>query len=192
MAISDFNYTEKLAVNFQVSGGTFVFVRSEEVGPDLLIEENVIFVTVNYRVGPFGFLSLGTREYSGNMGLKDIRLALKWIYNNIEHFGGDKTRITINGGSSGIFIEFSQAYLFNTEIVFVNARCTRVDVESSTFIERRSKKLLSTCDFDERHLVNNISTWQSSMSHERIRTNSIEIHRKRNGAYRVRTTNASR
>lgn len=73
----------------------------EDYGPDLLIEENVIFVSVSYRVGVFGFLTLGTKEYSGNMGLKDLALALKWIHNNIEYFGGDSTRITVNGGSAG-------------------------------------------------------------------------------------------
>lgn len=58
-------------------------------------------VTFNYRLGPFGFLTLNTPDYSGNMGLKDQLLALKWVNKNIERFGGDKSKITIFGHSAG-------------------------------------------------------------------------------------------
>lgn len=56
---------------------------------------------MNYRLGFLGFLSLNSPEYSGNMGLKDQQLALKWVSSNIERFGGDKNRITIGGQSAG-------------------------------------------------------------------------------------------
>lgn len=70
-------------------------------GPDLLLNQNVVLVTINYRLGPFGFISLNTSEYSGNMGLKDQLLALKWVHENIHNFGGDKTMITLYGHSAG-------------------------------------------------------------------------------------------
>lgn len=70
-------------------------------GPDFLIEHDVIVVTSNHRLGIFGFLSLDTPEYSGNMALKDQQLALKWTYENIRNFNGDRKRITISGHSSG-------------------------------------------------------------------------------------------
>lgn len=52
-------------------------------------------------MGPLGFLALDLPEYSGNMGLKDQALALKWTHEYIGHFGGDKNQITIAGHSSG-------------------------------------------------------------------------------------------
>lgn len=67
----------------------------------MLLDHDVILVTFNYRLGPFGFLSLGNRNYSGNLALKDQLLALKWVRRNIRSFGGDKDRVTIHGWSAG-------------------------------------------------------------------------------------------
>lgn len=94
---------EKLAVLVFLHGGAFMEGESNDIyyGPDLLLEQNVILVTLNYRLGIFGFLSLGTPEYSGNMGLKDQQLALKWVHLNIDHFSGDNQRITLFGQSAG-------------------------------------------------------------------------------------------
>lgn len=57
-------------------------------------------VTLNYRLGAIGFMSLNLADYSGNMGLKDQVLALKWIQRNIKHFGGGNN-ITLLGHGSG-------------------------------------------------------------------------------------------
>lgn len=94
---------DKLPVLFYIHGGGYVDGASNDYlnGHDFIIEHQVILVTFNYRLGIFGFLSLNSTEYSGNMGLKDQQLALKWINENIEHFGGDSKRITIFGHSAG-------------------------------------------------------------------------------------------
>lgn len=74
-------------------------------GPDFLLSEDNIVVTIQYRLGIFGFLNLGTREYSGNMGLKDQQLALKWIHENIEYFSGNKHEILLFGESAGSYLD---------------------------------------------------------------------------------------
>ncbi|XP_032090372.1 acetylcholinesterase isoform X2 [Thamnophis elegans] len=68
----------------------------------LAYTQNVILVSLSYRVGAFGFLGLlGSQEAPGNMGLLDQRLALQWIQNNIQHFGGNPNAVTIFGESAG-------------------------------------------------------------------------------------------
>lgn len=62
---------------------------------------DVVLVTVQFRLGAFGFLALETPDVPGNAGLKDQNLALKWVKRNIRRFGGDPNRVTLAGLSSG-------------------------------------------------------------------------------------------
>lgn len=72
-------------------------------GTEYLLLEDFIFVLPNYRLGILGFLKLEDTSLSvtGNAGLKDQVLALKWVQKNIETFGGDPNNVTICGHSSG-------------------------------------------------------------------------------------------
>uniref|UniRef100_A0AAG5DH70 Carboxylic ester hydrolase n=1 Tax=Anopheles atroparvus TaxID=41427 RepID=A0AAG5DH70_ANOAO len=70
-------------------------------GPEKLMDEPVILVTFDYRMSAFGFLSTGDEAASGNFGLKDQRLALRWVHRNIRAFGGDPRLVTIMGYSAG-------------------------------------------------------------------------------------------
>lgn len=62
---------------------------------------NVVVVTINYRVGSFGFLDLSVDESPGNQGLYDIIEAITFVKNNARHFGGDANSITLFGSYSG-------------------------------------------------------------------------------------------
>ncbi|XP_046545497.1 cholinesterase 2-like [Haliotis rubra] len=98
------NNTGNLSVMIWVYGGGF-YLGSGQMplhnGAVLAVENNVIVVTINYRLGPLGFAYLGPGTVPGNMGLMDQRMAFKWVKTNVANFGGDANRITIFGESAG-------------------------------------------------------------------------------------------
>ncbi|MGJ5815785.1 carboxylesterase/lipase family protein [Paludibaculum fermentans] len=102
---------EKLPVMFWVHGGGFQAGGSSEPRQDgeVLAAKGVIVVSVNYRMGIFGFFAHPelTKESghnaSGNYGLMDQAEALRWVKHNIKAFGGDPNNITIFGESAGSF-----------------------------------------------------------------------------------------
>ena len=87
-----------------IYGGSFLSGTStlDIYDPKVIVAETqMIFVSFNYRVSIFGFLYMDHENAPGNMGLLDQNMALKWVYENIHHFGGDNTKITLNGESAG-------------------------------------------------------------------------------------------
>ncbi|XP_047522322.1 juvenile hormone esterase-like [Pieris napi] len=91
-------------------------------GPNYLVRHGIIVVSINYRLGPYGFMCLDIPEVSGNQGFKDQTMALRWIKENIECFGGDSDKITLYGQSSGaVSVEFhllsENEKLYNQAIV---------------------------------------------------------------------------
>ncbi|CAL8125453.1 unnamed protein product [Orchesella dallaii] len=85
-----------------IHGGGFTFGDGLlNYGPRYFMDEDVVLVTFNYRLGVFGFLSTGDEVIPGNNGLKDQVLALKWVQENIKAFGGDPAKVTIFGESAG-------------------------------------------------------------------------------------------
>lgn len=92
-----------LPVAVYIHGGGFqmAYGTNDMYGGDYLLQKDIIFVTMNYRVGSFGFLSLADQALNipGNAGLKDQVLALKWVKKNIAKFGGDPNNVTVFGTS---------------------------------------------------------------------------------------------
>lgn len=84
-------------------GGYFFGTASFYDGSMIAVEGDVIVVTVNYRLGFFGFLSLGDETTKGNYGLLDQIQALKWVKENIADYGGNPSDVTIFGESAGGF-----------------------------------------------------------------------------------------
>src|SRR5262245_58486475 len=72
-----------------------------------LAKKGVVLITINYRLGPLGYLAHpeltaeSTRRSSGNYGVLDQIAALKWVQKNASAFGGDPNRVTIFGESAG-------------------------------------------------------------------------------------------
>lgn len=86
----------------EVGGGTQIFF-----GKNMAERGNAVVVTIQYRLGPLGFLAHpglepeNTQNISGNYAVMDLLLALEWIQNNILQFGGDPTKVMIFGESAG-------------------------------------------------------------------------------------------
>ncbi|XP_054502613.2 bile salt-activated lipase-like isoform X3 [Agelaius phoeniceus] len=100
----------KLPVMIYIYGGAFLLGGGQGAnfldnylydGEEIAVRGNVIVVTINYRVGPLGFLSTGDENLPGNYGLKDQHMAIAWVKRNIKAFGGDPDNITIFGESAG-------------------------------------------------------------------------------------------
>jgi para-nitrobenzyl esterase len=89
-------------------GGNFAGGSTDDFNDgERLARRGVVLVTINYRLGPFGFFAHPalTRESphhaSGNQGILDQIYALKWVRKNIARFGGDPNNVTIFGESAG-------------------------------------------------------------------------------------------
>jgi para-nitrobenzyl esterase len=97
----------KKAVVVWVHGGAFTGgTGSEFKGSTFAQHDDIVTVSINYRLGSLGFLYLGNvlgRDYqtSGNCGVLDAVAALRWVHENIRAFGGDPARVTVMGESAG-------------------------------------------------------------------------------------------
>lgn len=92
----------KPVIVFIHPGGFYVGSGSSaNLGPEYLLEEDLVVVTFNYRLAFFGFTSIGSKEAIGNAGFKDQALVLKWVHDHIRHFGGDPNCVTLMGDSAG-------------------------------------------------------------------------------------------
>uniref|UniRef100_A0A646QC28 Acetylcholinesterase n=1 Tax=Hemiscolopendra marginata TaxID=943146 RepID=A0A646QC28_9MYRI len=77
------------------------FLAIPETSPDFFLDNQLVVVTVSYRVGVLGFLSTGDSYAPGNYGLLDLEMALEWIHANIQEFGGNPQHVTLLGHGAG-------------------------------------------------------------------------------------------
>jgi para-nitrobenzyl esterase len=101
--------TVRYPVMVWIHGGSLYLGQSDDYDPTRLVEQGVVVVTFNYRLGRLGFLShwaLGKPH--GNYGLLDQQFALKWVKKNIGRFGGKPKNVTIFGESAGALSVLSQ------------------------------------------------------------------------------------
>lgn len=125
-------YTRKLKntapVIIYIHSGLYYFGSGniDLAGPHYLMDRNVVLVTLNYRLGALGLASTKDKEIPGNLALKDIVLALKWVQANIENFGGDPGKVTIMGGmaASDLVISPMARDLFHRAVIMGEASTT--------------------------------------------------------------------
>ena len=104
---SNVNENDKLPVLIYIHGGGFTGGCGHELHFDGPIwpKKGIIGVTINYRLGPLGFIAMKELKdidnHTGNYGLFDQLAAMTWVKNNISSFGGDPNNITIMGQSAG-------------------------------------------------------------------------------------------
>jgi para-nitrobenzyl esterase len=102
-----------LPVFIWIHGGALVNGAGSDYDPSVMVaENNIIVVTINYRLGSLGFLAASVLEATaanafqnvgdaGNYGLMDQQFAMAWVQDNIAAFGGNRERVTIGGESAG-------------------------------------------------------------------------------------------
>ncbi len=121
-----------------IHGGALVTGESDDYDPTALVNDGVIVVTINYRLGALGFLAhpafaaeftdpdhdgVPATGFAGDYGLMDQQAALRWVRDNILFFGGDPLNVTIFGESAGGLSVFSHlqsppaAHLFHKAII---------------------------------------------------------------------------
>lgn len=160
------NCSTKIPVIIYIYGGGFTGGVSTAYRGELIMKKCVILVTFNYRLGAFGFLPLALPEYSGNMGLKDQLLALKWVSDNISAFGGNPKQITLMGESAGgISVGlhklnptsrrlFKQAYILSGPIL----HSAMITSNNRTFLMVEAARSINVTIENQTQLINFIKT----------------------------------
>jgi para-nitrobenzyl esterase len=131
-----------------IHGGSFNYGSGSNYTPNALVTRgDVVAVTINYRLGPFGFLAhpdLGPD--AGNLGLADQQTALRWVRDNIRTFGGNPHNVTIMGQSAGGYsvcahlASPASAGLFHRAII-QSAGCTDDGFRDQGEAERQARDL---------------------------------------------------
>ena len=114
---------------------------------------HVVVVSMQYRVGPLGFLYAGTSNAPGNVGLLDQTLALQWVQDNIAAFGGNPDKVTIFGESGGGMSVFSHLLSPISQPLFSNAIIQSMAVLHNTPVQAQNATVqlgdLLNCDSDD-------------------------------------------
>ncbi|MFH4980538.1 hypothetical protein AB6A40_007247 [Gnathostoma spinigerum] len=132
------NSTQLYPILIWVHGGSFQVGGASIYPLDNIVQNfasrSVIFVAINYRLGPLGFLTAGHRDLHGNYGLDDQIEAIRWMKANALNFDGDPNQITIGGENAGAA---------SVSILAISPK-TKGKLES-----RHSNRIIYICSFSE-------------------------------------------
>ena len=166
-ASSDTSPGDDKPVMVWVHGGAYVLGSSAQTlydGAVLAASGAAIVVTVNYRLGAFGFLDLSafdddTVTFDTNLGLRDVLSALEWVRDNIAAFGGSSDRVTLFGESAGagvvttLLASPSAAGLFGAAIAQSSPVTSVYSADRSRAMATRYLELLGVAPADASRLA---------------------------------------
>ena len=158
--IASKNLNLKMPVMIWIHGGAYITgsANSALYRLDSIPLHDVVLVTINYRLGPFGFLKLDEVTNhripsTGNEGLMDQRMAIEWVKENIEAFGGDPDNISLFGESAGAWSVALQSAANPSGNLFSKAICQSGGMDAFIDKDRANKwgdlflKICSENDF---------------------------------------------
>ncbi|KAF2886687.1 hypothetical protein ILUMI_19486 [Ignelater luminosus] len=134
-------------------------------GPDYLLDQHIVLVTLNYRLGSLGFVSTGDELAPGNNGLKDQVIALRWVRDNIAPFGGDPNLVTVFGYSAGSasmhfhMVSPMSRGLFHRAITMSSSALGKYPIRSHQFdLAQKQARLLNCPDDTSANIINCLKT----------------------------------
>ncbi|GMR31145.1 hypothetical protein PMAYCL1PPCAC_01340, partial [Pristionchus mayeri] len=159
-----------------IHGGGYEIGASNHYGYKKLAErvasEGIVVVSINYRLGPFGFFSLGDSISPGNMGLWDQTLALHFLHEVLPSFGGDVNRITVSGHSAGSCSASALQYSPHSNTLFsqsvLMSGSTLAEFALSNAVVEESKKLAEELGCLSSSTSKTLSCMQERTAHEII------------------------
>uniref|UniRef100_A0A2M4AQ59 Carboxylic ester hydrolase n=1 Tax=Anopheles triannulatus TaxID=58253 RepID=A0A2M4AQ59_9DIPT len=154
------NGSDLLPVMVYIHGGGYYYGSADPqiYGPErILATQQVLLVTIQYRLGVFGFLSTGDAVVPGNAGMHDQVLALKWVQRHIRSFGGNPDQVTIFGESAGgASVQFHMISplsrsLFHKAIIMSGSALAAwsLPIDDPLALARRQAKLVGVTEADE-------------------------------------------
>ena len=171
--IASKDVSANMPVMIWIHGGAYITGSSNSVVYDLdyLPLHGVVLVTINYRLGPFGFLKLdevtnGQIKSTGNEGLMDQKLAIEWVKENISEFGGDPENITLFGESAGAWSVALQSSISPEGNLFSKAICQSGGMNAFFDTNRGNKwgELFIKTAYDRGFKINDLQT----LDHQQI------------------------
>lgn len=144
------NLTKSNPVMVYIHGGGNIVGSGHslyEAGPQYLLDQEIILVAFNYRLGALGFLSTNSSLYPGNYGYLDQVLALKWVKEHISRFGGDPNNVTIFGMSAGSMavtlhlVSTLSKGLFHKAIAMSGSATSHFDIDNLYWTRKLAKEI---------------------------------------------------
>ncbi|XP_052059701.1 acylcarnitine hydrolase-like [Mytilus californianus] len=154
------NLNESLSVMVWIHGGVFLTGYGHQYdGGKLAMEGNVIILTINYRLGGFGYFAVGHSAARGNYGLWDQKMALQWVHDNIASFGGNSESVTVFGQSAGAGAASFQSLIPSNKglfqrVIAQSSVVTRFTVLKDSTVEKFAAEIAqkSSCPFADKKI----------------------------------------